>query len=187
MRERIVKVVVAGPFGSGKTTFVNSASTSHVMTSESDVTDTTQALKSNTTVAMDHGLVENIGDGFTVSLFGTPGQERFTFMWPIIAQGLDAYVMLVDASRLQATAQLKRVVRYFAEIAPGVPYVVAANRWNREEVSPESLAAFVGVPVEALVECDPRNAEECRQLLTEIVGIVVSRWAAEDHLAVGTP
>ena len=83
--ERNLKVVVAGPFGSGKTTFVTSASGGDALVSEHAVSDATSALKESTTTAMDHGSIDVAGA--SIGLFGTPGQERFSFMWPVLAQG----------------------------------------------------------------------------------------------------
>ncbi|MDN4482509.1 GTP-binding protein [Demequina lignilytica] len=162
----MLKVVVAGPFGSGKTTFVSTASGGLALGSEHTVSDATRALKESTTTAMDHGAAEI--DGTRFSLFGTPGQERFSFMWPVLAQGMHGYVLVLDASRLQARAQLRGIVRAFASFAPGVPFVLAANRWDCEELPAAELAAFVGVPADTVVACDPRDPADCRAVLGSI-------------------
>lgn len=165
----VIKVVVSGPFGAGKTTFVASASGDTAVGSESGVTDSTAALKDQTTVAMDHASVAGPNDEYVVTLFGTPGQERFTFMWPLLAQGMHAYLMLVDASRLQSMAQLKGVIKHFAQFAPESPFLIAPNRWDREEVPLDELAEFLDVDPDLIVECDPRDADQCRALLEKLV------------------
>lgn len=180
----MIKVVVAGPFGAGKTTFVTAASSGMVLSSESDVSDATKALKDNTTVAMDHGIVEDVAPGVSVSLIGTPGQERFTFMWPILAEGMDAYVMLVDASRLQSAAQLKRAVRFFGELDPDAPYVIAANRWDESSMTRDELAEFLAVDPDSIVSCDPRSPAECRALLGQMVEIVEACRAQRERSGV---
>lgn len=167
----VVKVVVSGPFGAGKTTFVASASGDAALGSESDVTDSTAALKDQTTVAMDHASVAGPNDEYVVTLFGTPGQERFTFMWPLLAQGMHAYLMLVDASRLQSMAQLKGVIKRFAGFAPESPFLIAANRWDRDEVPLDELAEFLNVDPHVIVECDPRDGDQCRALLRQLVEV----------------
>ncbi|WP_084077749.1 ATP/GTP-binding protein [Demequina sp. NBRC 110057] len=162
----ITKIIVAGPFGAGKTTFVATASPK-ALRSERAVSDDTARLKEQTTVAMDHGtlsLTTERGE-HTVTLFGTPGQERFSFMWPMLSQGMSAYVVLVDASRLQSLAQVKSVVRRFESFAPGVPFVVAANRWDRATQSAAQLAHFIGVPDYSVVACDPRDRDEVLAVL----------------------
>ncbi|WP_062521414.1 GTP-binding protein [Demequina silvatica] len=167
--DAILKIVVAGPFGAGKTTFIRSASDAEALHSEHAVSDATRALKDTTTTAMDHGSAEV--DGVRLTLFGTPGQERFNFMWPVLAQGMHAYVLVLDASRLQARAQLRSIVRAFAGFAPDVPFVLAANRWDEAALPASELAAFVGVPADAIVRCDPRDPDECRSLLARVASL----------------
>ena len=175
----ILKLVVAGPFGSGKTTFVSTAC-ADAIGAERAVTDATSRLKEQTTVAMDHGTARiAVAEGEQlVTLFGTPGQERFSFMWPMLAQGMAGYVLLVDASRLQAQAQLKSIVRRFAAFAPDVPFVLAANRWDPDSLSREQLAEFVGVPGDCVVACDPRDAQQTHDLLAHLLRDIASRTAA---------
>ncbi|WP_228373452.1 GTP-binding protein [Demequina gelatinilytica] len=165
--ESIVKIVVAGPFGSGKTTFVTAAVDGKALGSEHAVSDSTRALKEGTTTAMDHGSLDVAGT--RVTLFGTPGQERFSFMWPVLAQGMHAYVLVLDAGRLQARAQMRSIVRAFAGFAPGVPFVVAANRWDETALPAAELAAFIEVPEDAVVACDPRERDSCLALLEHVV------------------
>lgn len=167
----VVKVVVSGPFGAGKTTFVASASGDTALGSESDVTDSTAALKDQTTVAMDHASVVGPSNQYMVTLFGTPGQERFTFMWPLLAQGMHAYLLLVDASRLQSMAQLKGVIKHFANFAPESPFLIAPNRWDSDEVPLDELAEFLDVDPNVIVECDPRDPAQCRALLEQLVHV----------------
>ncbi|WP_062072397.1 GTP-binding protein [Demequina sediminicola] len=169
----IVKIVVSGPFGAGKTTFVRTACPD-ALGVERSVSDETSRLKEQTTVALDHGTVRVSGrDGDAiVTLFGTPGQERFRFMWPVLARGMAGYVLLVDASRLQAQAQLKSIVRSFAQFAPGVPFVVAANRWNRDELPAAQLAQFLGVPEATIESCDPRERGDVIKVLRRLSGTV---------------
>ncbi len=167
MPAEVIKVVVGGPFGAGKTTFVETV-TADAVGAEREVTDSTSALKKRTTVAMDHGTVR-FEDDTVVTLFGTPGQERFSFMWPVLATGMSAYLLLVDASRLQAQAQLRSILRQFREFAPEVPFVIAANRWDREQLSAADLAAFVGADESALIHCDPRDRADCERVLRALL------------------
>ena len=172
MDQEIFKVVISGPFGAGKTTFVK-AIAADATGSERGVTDATAALKAQTTVAMDHGSAR-LDDGTVVSVFGTPGQERFSFMWPVLAKGMRAYALLVDASRLQAQAQLKSILRQFRGFAPEVPFLIAANRWDQATLSREALAEFIGVEPRLIVAHDPRDEREAHDLLTSLVGMARS-------------
>ncbi|WP_084038081.1 ATP/GTP-binding protein [Demequina sp. NBRC 110053] len=180
----VVKVVVAGPFGSGKTTFVTTVCDNAIGV-ERNVSDATSRLKEQTTVAMDHGTVDlpTPAGEQRVTLFGTPGQERFNFMWPMLAQGMAGYVLLVDASRLQAQAQLKSIVRRFASFAPDVPFLLAANRWDPRQAGRGQIAQFVGVDASRVVACDPRDAGQSRALLVDLLGLVDGSASARRETA----
>jgi len=178
----VIKIVVAGPFGSGKTTFVHSACPDAIG-SERAVSDETARLKEQTTVAMDHGTARIAIDGAEriVTLFGTPGQERFSFMWPLLARGMAGYVLMVDASRLQSQAQVKGIARRFQSIAPHTPFVLAANRWDSAQLSADDLGAFVGVPAATIVACDPREKADAHTVLAQLA----SRADADGRVLAG--
>jgi len=125
-----VKIVVAGGFGVGKTTFVGSISeidplrTEAAMTSESVGVDVIndRTSKTATTVAMDFGRITLGNDDLILYLFGTPGQERFHFMWDELVKGAIGAVVLVDTTRL---ADSFAAIDYFE--TRGIPFVVGVN------------------------------------------------------------
>ncbi|HOT90526.1 MAG TPA: ADP-ribosylation factor-like protein [Anaerolineae bacterium] len=129
------KIVVTGPFNAGKTAFIRTVSDIDMVTTERRISDPQVAatVKPETTVAMDYGQ-KRLGDAL-LHLYGTPGQMRFEFMWPILAKEMDAFVLLVDSTDRTSLMDAKQVIRLFRKQAK-VPYVVAANKQDRPVALP---------------------------------------------------
>src|SRR3954464_14069318 len=121
-----VKIVVTGPFAAGKTTLIRTISEITVLSTEKDITDETRSRKSENTAAMDFGRI-TIDRDLVLYLFGTPGQDRFDFMWEILGEGMLGYVVLVDATREDSIDEAAAIVQAFRKMAH-VPYVVGLNR-----------------------------------------------------------
>ncbi|MFI1378657.1 GTP-binding protein [Embleya sp. NPDC020886] len=167
------KIVVAGGFGVGKTTLVAAVSeippltTESVMTVLSEDVDDLSGLpeKRTTTVAMDFGRITLESD-LVLYLFGTPGQNRFWFMWDDLVRGAVGAIVLVDTRRLEDSFP---AVDYFER--SGIPFVVAVNLFDDAPRYPEEDlrdALSIG-PRTPMTECDARIRESAVDALAELV------------------
>src|SRR5215216_6248457 len=127
-----VKMVITGPFSSGKTEFIRSISEIDVVSTEREITSEAERVQKNvTTVAMDFGRI-TVDEDLVLYLFGTPGQRRFDFMWEILAEGMLGFVVMVDSAKPETFREAKSILETFRAYAP-TPYVVAANKQDKED------------------------------------------------------
>ena len=126
-----VKIVVTGPFSSGKTEFIRSVSEIDVVSTERKISSDAEKIKETTTVAMDFGRI-TVDDDLVLYLFGTPGQHRFDFMWEILSEGMLGFIVMVDSTRPETFREARSILETFRAYAP-TPYVVAANKQDRPD------------------------------------------------------
>lgn len=178
-----VKVVIVGGFGVGKTTMVGSVSEIRPLTTEETMTQAGVGVddiagverKTETTVAMDFGRI-SLNRELVLYLFGTPGQERFWFLWHGLFQGALGAVVLVDTRRLEVSFD---VIGRLED--RGVPFVVAVNTFPEAPYYPlteirQALDLPSAVP---MVECDARKRESSRDVLMTLMRYLHSLTTSE--------
>ncbi|MFE5136078.1 ATP/GTP-binding protein [Streptomyces fagopyri] len=179
---RSVKVMIAGGFGTGKTTLVASVSDIKPLTTEESLTEAGAGLddligvtgKTRTTVSMDFGKI-SLNDELVLYLFGTPGQERFWFLWNGLFKGALGAVVLVDTRRLASSFRaIEEMERQ------DVPFVIALNVFPDSPRHPvEEIRDALDLPAHTpIVACDARDRISSRDVLIALVRHLQERSAA---------
>lgn len=167
-----MRLVVTGPVGAGKSTFIRSVSEIEVVDTDRCATDDTAQLKRKTTVAFDFGRLQFTPD-MALHLYGTPGQARFDFMWDILIRKAHAYMLLVSAHRPHEFRHARRVLTFMQQRSPapmivGLTHADMPDAWEAENVA--IALGYVGNrPTPPLITVNANNRASVANAVIELV------------------
>lgn len=163
-----LKVVVAGPVAAGKSTFIRALSDTEVV--DTDEAATEAIGKATTTVALDFGTLTL--DGVSIYLFGTPGQDRFDFVWEVLSEGALGLVLLVAGDVPGDFPAARRILEFITSRSP-LPFVIAVTRQDLERVwRPEEVADYFDLPEARVVGIDARDPRSAGGALEALLRVL---------------
>ena len=175
-----LKIVFTGPMGAGKTTAIAAISDFPPVTTEVHNHDQDSYAKAATTAALDLGQI-GLEDGTVVRLYGTPGQERFSFMWEIIGSGAMGVILLLDGSNPNAPADLRTYSSIFRRIAPDQPLIVGLGRTRSDDSEQLEACAQVLDSMHLLAPIFSVDVRKREDVLLLIEALLSSLELREQH------
>jgi signal recognition particle receptor subunit beta len=166
------KIVLSGPVGAGKSTAIHSVSDAPTIVTDVTASDAVCARKDLTTIALDHGAFD-LETGDRVHLYGTPGQDRFDFMWEILSEGATGLVLLIPNDHLNPLAELKFFLKAFkplinlADVAIGVTHLDRSDLPSLDDY--RRTLAGLGLPCLPVQAIDARRPDDVRRLVLSLV------------------
>ena len=168
------KFLISGPVGAGKTTAIEAASDTEIFHTDVKISDTASLRKDNTTVAMDYGSTTLANDK-KVHLYGTPGQERFDFMWDVLSKGTQGLILLFDNSRNYPQRDLAHYLNAFSRLIADVPLVIGVTRTDVKNDTPLSAyqAWLAEVNIQApVLRIDAREKLDVHQTIQTLIHLL---------------
>lgn len=167
-----MRLVVTGPVGAGKSTFIRSVSEIEVVDTDRRATDETTEKKAKTTVAFDFGRLQ-FGPNTALHLYGTPGQPRFDFMWDILIRKAHAYIVLVAAHRPHEFRHARRILNFMqqrsqAPLILGMTHVDLAAAWSADNLL-LALGYVKGKQAPPVAMIDATNSQSVAQAVLTLV------------------
>ncbi len=172
-RARHNKIIFSGTVGAGKSTAIAALSDIPPVSTEAVATDDTARVKKTTTVAMDYGVL-NLPGGEKVMLYGTPGQERFSFMWDILSEGGIGLVLLINNANPDPLADLQGYLQAFRDFISGTAVAIGVTHMDRAEkpgldAYRKKLAELGHQPPPAILRVDARSRDDVAMLVKALL------------------
>ena len=172
-RARHNKIIFSGTVGAGKSTAIAALSDIPPVATEAVASDETGLIKKTTTVAMDYGVL-NLPGGEKVMLYGTPGQERFSFMWDILSEGGIGLVLLINNANPDPLADLQGYLQAFRDFISGTAVAIGVTHMDRAEkpgldAYRKKLAELGHQPPPAIFRVDARSRDDVAMLVKALL------------------
>ncbi len=173
----VIKVVITGPYATGKSQFIRTISEIEVVDTDVPVTNSEELLiKEYTTVGLDYGMI-TLESGDTLCLFGTPGQERFDFLWEVLAEGCLGYIVLVDSCRPAHIEDTFTLLQRFTQLT-AAPFIVGATKQDLPGALPPAylhrrLGLPPSIPVVGCNACDPDSVQSVLESLMDHIELIL--------------
>lgn len=167
-----MRLVVTGPVAAGKSTFIRSVSEIDVVDTDEKATDETRDLKARTTVAMDFGTLR-FGPEFSMHLYGTPGQERFDFMWDLLIRKAHGYILLVAANQPREFRSARRIMSFMNQrvqipMIVGITHTDSPDAWGKDNIAIAlGFSQHKHPPIQAVNPLDPTSVAQTIMTLVQ--------------------
>ena len=168
------KIVISGPVGAGKSTAIAALSDIPPVATDAAPSDDVAMMKNTTTVAMDYGVI-NLGDENKIHLYGTPGQQRFDFMWDIMLNGALGLILLINNNMPDPLDDFKRFLDAFSKALVKIPFCVGVTHLDESQntMLPDYHAVLKDKGhVIPLFSVDARSSQDMNTLLMAMLGMI---------------
>lgn len=178
-----LKIVVSGPVGAGKTTFIRNLSVIDVI--ETEELSSEDIGKERTTVAFDFGILS--AEDTVIHLYGTPGQDRFDFMWEVLCEGALGLILLVPGDRPRDYPHARNILEFVTSRIP-VPFIVGVTRQDLGRVwEPEDVASYFDLELESVVAVNATLPESAQGAVSALLKAIEKEGGGVGPAVLGLP